>query len=216
MCARTLARYRGLAMMENPNEPVTHNGDRDLYREHIQALTTALEPVGAIESHLVQRIADTEWRLKRITILEMGIYEMGRIDFADFFASYDEPTRDQLIRAKTYLFYQKEFAKLSLQESRLRKYLERDMNELKALQCHRAPRNPEQNTPAKWPAPWPASVKESKSKKKDPDAPVWVPELTFSRPRLPEDPPDIEESEPGFVVASRVGGYYYHPNKTAA
>lgn len=203
-------------MIENPDDPVIPTEDRELYLQHIQARIAALEPVGAIESHLVQRVADLEWRVKRIADLEMGIYELGRVDFADFFTGFDEPTRARLIHTKTYLYYQKEFAKLSLQESRLRRYLEKDMNELKALQCHRAPRDTEQNIPAKWPAPWPAAVKNSKSKKEDPNAPVWIPEFVIGSPRMPEDPPDMEEISPGVVVRSRRDGYYHYPNKSAA
>lgn len=209
-----LLRYGGLAMIEDSNTPLIQTDDHELYRQQIQTVTAALEPLGAIESHLVERIANLEFRLERIATLEIGIYELGRVEFGDFFMDQDEPTRARLIRTKTYLFYQKEFAKLSLQESRLRRYLEKDMNELKALQCHRAPCDTEQNTPAKWPAPWPTGVKASKTQ--DKNAPIQIPELVVSRPRLPEDPPDMPEVRPGFVALSRQGGYSPYPNETAA
>jgi hypothetical protein len=201
-------------MTENFEQPVLPTEDGELYRQHVQALTTALEPVGVIESELVQRIADTEWRLKRIANLEMDIYELGRLDFGDFFAGQDEPTRVRLIRSKTYLFYQKQFASLSLQESRLRRYLEKDMNELKALQCHRAPRDTEEDVPAKWPAPWPVGVKASKSSKEN--QPVRMPDLVISRERTPDDPSDMPEVKPGVVEGSRVKFGLYCPDKRAA
>src|SRR5947208_707155 len=69
--------------------------------------------------NLVQSLADTEWRLLRIPALEMGIYAVGRIEFAELFANEDEGVRKHLIEAKIFLAYQRQLNNLSIQEGRL-------------------------------------------------------------------------------------------------
>jgi hypothetical protein len=90
--------------------------------------------VGEQELALVQSLADTHWRIARIPSLEMGIYALGRMEFADLFPEYDEGSRKILIEAKTFLAYQRQFANLSIQEGRLRRQAEKDLAALRALQ----------------------------------------------------------------------------------
>lgn len=66
-------------------------------------------PVGDEETALVQSLADTEWRRQRVPSLEMGIYALGRLEFADLFAEEDGAVRRQLIEAKIFLQYKPEF-----------------------------------------------------------------------------------------------------------
>jgi hypothetical protein len=111
--------------------------DAALYEAHIHKFRDRYNPVGDEELALVQSLADTEWRLQRIPGLEMGIYALGRLEFADLFLEEDEAVRRQLIEAKIFLHYKKDLSNLSLQESRLRRQREKDEAKLREVQALR-------------------------------------------------------------------------------
>src|SRR3974390_929076 len=108
--------------------------DAALYEAHLNQFRERFQPVGEQELALVQSLADTEWRLARIPSLEMGIFALGRMEFADLFPDYDEASRKILIEAKTYLDYQRQLNNLSIQEGRLRRHADKDRAALQALQ----------------------------------------------------------------------------------
>jgi hypothetical protein len=66
----------------------------------------------------------------------MGIFALGRLEFADLFHEYDEDSRKIkiLIEAKTYLVYQRQLANRSVREGRLRRQAEKGRVALQALQ----------------------------------------------------------------------------------
>jgi hypothetical protein len=107
------------------------------YEAHIARITAKYSPVGADEQALVQSIADADWRLRRIPILEHGIYALGHAEFAPLFADQPEPQRAGQIQTKTYMTYQKELRNLQLQQSRLRRHRQDDLDELTDLQALR-------------------------------------------------------------------------------
>jgi hypothetical protein len=94
--------------------------DAEAYQKHVDSFFDRWKPADDNERNLVQCLADTEWRLLRIPALEMGIYAIGRLEFASEFASEDESVRKHLIEAKVFLAYRKDLNNLSIQESRLR------------------------------------------------------------------------------------------------
>jgi hypothetical protein len=108
--------------------------DAALYEAHLTRFREQYQPAGDQELALVQFLADTHWRIARIPSLEMGIFALGRMEFADLFPEYDEGSRKILIEAKTFLAYQRQFANLSIQEGRLRRQAEKDLAALQALQ----------------------------------------------------------------------------------
>ena len=71
--------------------------DAALYEAHLAQFQQRYQPVGDQELALVQSLADTEWRLARIPSLELAIYALGRMEFADLFPEYDEDSRKVLI-----------------------------------------------------------------------------------------------------------------------
>jgi hypothetical protein len=73
----------------------------------------------------------------RIPALEMGIYALGRVEFAELFANEDEAVRKHLIEAKIFLTYQRQLNNLSIQEGRLRRQREKDTAALRQLQENR-------------------------------------------------------------------------------
>lgn len=72
--------------------------DAALYESHVSHFIKHCEPAGDEECNLVQSLADTEWRLLRIPSLEIGIYALGRLEFAELFPKEDEAVR-QFIEA---------------------------------------------------------------------------------------------------------------------
>src|SRR5579875_2587043 len=111
--------------------------DAARYQAHVADFVKELAPVGEAEQKLVQSLADTDWRLLRIPALEMGIYALGRLEFAELFPKEDEAVRQQLIEAKIFLSYQRQLNNLSVQEGRLRRQREKDTASLKKLQDER-------------------------------------------------------------------------------
>jgi hypothetical protein len=113
------------------------NEDAVLYEAHVSQFMKSQAPLGDDERNLVQSLADTEWRLLRIPALEMGVYAVGRLEFAELFANEDEAARKHLIEAKVFLVYQRQLNNLSIQESRLRRQREKDVAALNELRQER-------------------------------------------------------------------------------
>jgi|SRR5947209_160139 len=107
--------------------------DAEPYQKHVATFFDRWKPETDDQRNLVQSLADTEWRLLRIPALEMGIYALGRLEFASEFAKEDEAVRKHLIEAKIFLTYRKDLNNLSIQESRLRRQREKDTEALRAL-----------------------------------------------------------------------------------
>ncbi len=110
--------------------------DAESYQDLVAGLQNQYQPVGNEESMLVQSIADSTWRLFRIPCLEAGIYALGRIELKEQFQQQepDPGIRAQLIEAKVYLVYHRQLNNLSIQESRLRRQVEKDTKRLHELQ----------------------------------------------------------------------------------
>jgi hypothetical protein len=108
--------------------------DAALYQAHVSEFIKHYAPVGDEEGKLVQSLADTEWRLLRIPALEMGVYAIGRLEFAGLFPDQDEAVRQHLIEAQVFLAYQRQLNNLSIQENRLRRQREKDTAALRELQ----------------------------------------------------------------------------------
>jgi hypothetical protein len=108
--------------------------DATLYEAHVARFIARFQPSGEEEQNLVQSLADTEWRLLRIPSLEAGIYALGRLEGAELFANEEEAVRNQLIEAKIFLTYQRQFNNLSIQENRLLRRRDKDTAALRELQ----------------------------------------------------------------------------------
>jgi len=115
--------------------------DAAAYEQHVLAYTKELRPFTQRECDLVQSIADTAWRLKRIPALEMAIYAQGRIQFAASFDDQDRTLRPSMIELQTFLTYEKQLRNLQLQEARLARRYEKDTAELRKMQQERDQRD---------------------------------------------------------------------------
>lgn len=118
--------------------------DVSAYETHIARFQKDLQPVGDQEIHLVQSLADTQWRLDRIPNLETGLFALGRMRYADLFADEtDEHIRRTLLDAHIWMTDAKHFKNLHLQEARLRRQYQQDLQELRKLQAQRQQEQPE-------------------------------------------------------------------------
>ena len=107
--------------------------DAEAYAQHLARFEKQWSPASDAERDLVQSLADTEWRLLRIPTLELGIYALGRLEFADTFAGEDSAVRPALIDAHIFRSYRRDLSNLSLQEGRLRRQREKDTAALELL-----------------------------------------------------------------------------------
>jgi hypothetical protein len=109
--------------------------DASFYQQHLVRFISRYKPQTPEEQHLVQSLADTEWRLLRIPSLESGIYALGQRNFADLFSDQTDPAvRAAFIQAHTFMAYRKDLSNLSLQERRLRIQFQADAAALTGLQ----------------------------------------------------------------------------------
>ena len=110
----------------------------EAYEAHLARHREKFQPATDEERELVQAIADTEWRLLRITTLESNMLAVARHKLADLYSEVSDPAvRASLIEGEIPFVYKKDFANLSLQETRL---LRRRKLETEALEKLQTPR----------------------------------------------------------------------------
>jgi hypothetical protein len=114
------------------------------YEAHCLRLQHKWNPEGDDESLLVQSIADTEWRLRRIPTLEFAIYAKGRAEFAAQVDATTDVSDPALVDLETFLRYEKQLRNLALQEGRLNRQRDKHIAELRQLQSERLARQAEQ------------------------------------------------------------------------
>ncbi len=95
-------------------------------------------PKTDFERSLIDSIVSSDWRLARIKRLEAAIQAKGHMEFSDKYQDQPEQLRQTLIEADVYLKYEKQLKNLALQESRLRRHIEKDKWELFDVQARRA------------------------------------------------------------------------------
>jgi hypothetical protein len=108
--------------------------DTAAYERHVAHFFAFYEPVGDEETVVVQRMADTRWRLDRCANLENNLYALGQDEFKELFPEDSPEIRRALIQAHTFRAYQKEFRNLNIQEGRLERSFTRDYARLTELQ----------------------------------------------------------------------------------
>ncbi len=110
--------------------------DAALYEAHVRDYKNEFQPVGPEETHLLQSIIDTRWRLARIPGLETALLDLGRRQLIKQEpALADNPSPVLEMQARIHL--QKDLRNLHLQENRLVRRREREMKELRELQAAR-------------------------------------------------------------------------------
>jgi hypothetical protein len=111
--------------------------DKAAFESHLARFREFFEPATNDEAALVQRLAETRWRLDRCPTLESNLFALGQVEFAALFPDESPEVRLALIQAYTFRAYQKEFRNLNIQESRLQRSYDRDLAELREFQAAR-------------------------------------------------------------------------------
>lgn len=113
--------------------------DLHAYQRHVQSFVTQCNPKGAIESQLVQTLADTAWRLNRVSALENNLLTLGMVRVPDQLSEAPEQVQQALSIAASLESQTRAFANLSLHGQRLSRQFEKTLALLKQLQAERFP-----------------------------------------------------------------------------
>lgn len=118
--------------------PTEQVGD---YEALVDQVNRQFQPDTYTEQLLAQSIVDCEWRLRRISKLEEGLFLLGRRELAGKFASeLDLRKREELIDAEVRVVHRKVFKTMAQQERFLAKQLKVQAAELNQL-VRRNPRS---------------------------------------------------------------------------
>ena len=111
--------------------------DRKAFNDHCEGIVGDLQPANHRERWLATSIAEDQWRLNRARALESNIFALGMsnpmndvdIDSAEGHAA--------ICQARTWLADGKQLQMLALYESRIRRSIEKNEQQLKELQTER-------------------------------------------------------------------------------
>jgi hypothetical protein len=109
------------------------------YQQHCRQFVDEHQPATATETHLVQELADTSWRLKRIPLLEADILSRAQNcspahQLGDIPASSPEPPAFDIVDAHRLL------ASLGLHGARLSRQFQKTLDQLLEIQLDRRER----------------------------------------------------------------------------
>ena len=119
-----------------------HELDRPAYLETVATVFNQYHPATAMEQLVVQEIADTTWKLDRVSFYEAGLFAKGRLDNKnligpDVVCSPEE--RHMLVEGVIQHTYSNSLANLSLQQGRSQRHLERKIAQFEKLRSEREP-----------------------------------------------------------------------------
>jgi transcription termination factor NusB len=116
---------------------VLPNEDRNAYERHVQRFTGQFQPKGALEQQLVQSLADTAWRLNRITAMETNLLTLGLTEHEGFLETGHPQADAALATAQAFRRNARAFSLLSIYEQRLSRLFEKTLAQLRELQAER-------------------------------------------------------------------------------
>jgi hypothetical protein len=110
--------------------------DQKAFTKHCDALREDLDPEGAVETDLAQAIAEDRWRLNRARALENTILALGQSEHLPPNGSYSELDA-ALAQAQAWMDHAHHLNLLTTYENRIRRSVEKNTAELRALQSER-------------------------------------------------------------------------------
>ena len=113
--------------------------DLEAYQRHVDSYVNQCKPKGAIEAQLVQTLADTAWRLNRVSALENNLLTLGMVRVPDQLTEAPEQVQQSLSIAASLESETRALANLSLHGQRLSRQFEKTLALLKELQDERRP-----------------------------------------------------------------------------
>jgi hypothetical protein len=108
--------------------------DLQAYQLHLQSFADEYHPQGATESHLVQALADTSWRLNRVAALETNLLTLAAANQPDPLANAPAQVQDAMAIVASLESQSKALANLSMHSQRLSRQFERTVAQLRELQ----------------------------------------------------------------------------------
>jgi hypothetical protein len=110
--------------------------DQEAFNKHCDGIRKDLDPEGALETNLAQAIAEDYWRLNRARALENGIFALGQTEHVP--EDSEQPELDAaLAPARTWMDHAHQLQLLTTYESRIRRSVEKNTAEFRALKAER-------------------------------------------------------------------------------
>jgi hypothetical protein len=110
--------------------------DEQAFKKYCDGIREALAPVGALELDLAQAIAEDRWRLNRARAIENSIFALDQSEY-----SPEEPGRPEvdaaIAQGRTWMAHAHQLHLLTTYENRIRRSVEKNTAELRALQAER-------------------------------------------------------------------------------
>ena len=109
--------------------------EQQAYDQHSEITLEALAPSTDFERDLAQSIADDRWRLKRARTIESGMFAIGMQSGVDDTGS--PQVDDALAQARTWMQEARNLQLLTVYEQRIRRAVDKAMEQLETLQTKR-------------------------------------------------------------------------------
>jgi hypothetical protein len=111
--------------------------EREDYTNLVNITFNHYRPISSMEKHVIQAVADLEWKLVKADIYEAGILANGRMSNREDLKDVDPAERFLLIEGLIYQTYAKILQNLTLQRSRIQRDLERRIKQFEAMRAER-------------------------------------------------------------------------------
>ena len=112
--------------------------EREDYTNLVNITFNHYRPISSMEKHVIQSVADLEWKIVKADIYEAGILANGRMSNRDDLKDV-EPAEHRylIIEGLIYQTYAKVLQNLTLQRSRIQRDLERRIKQFEAMRAER-------------------------------------------------------------------------------
>jgi len=110
--------------------------EQQAYEKHCKVILEGLAPVGDFERNAAQSIADDHWRLKRARAIEASTFALGTHQHAADNTGHPE-VDNAFAQARTWEKAAHNLQLLTIYEQRIRRAIEKNTAQLKALQTER-------------------------------------------------------------------------------
>jgi hypothetical protein len=111
--------------------------DAQAFKKHCDGIREALAPVGALEIDLAQAIAEDRWRLNRARALENSIFALGQGEHRLEDSGHHPEVDAAFAQGRTWMAHAHQLHLLTTYENRIRRSVEKNTAELRALQAER-------------------------------------------------------------------------------
>ena len=112
--------------------------EREDYTNLVNITFNHYRPISSMEKHVIQSVADLEWKIVKADIYEAGILANGHMSNREDLKDVEPPEhRFLLIEGLIYQTYAKALQNLTLQRSRIQRDLERRIKQFEAMRAER-------------------------------------------------------------------------------